>query len=382
MDDIRSKIDPKQFGSLKGSSASFCLIDMVNNWLRTLDAPSHYLRVCFLDFSKAFDRINHNILIGKLILLGVRRCIIPWICDFLSNRRQLVKIGGFQSAWGSVNGGVPQGTKLGPILFLVMINDLELKSPHTSHWKYVDDLTLSESLSIRDQSTLQSDLDEIQQWAEQNDMRLNVKKCKEMVISFLRQSPNIVSLHINGNPLSIVSSFKVLGVTFNDHLKWNDNVNILVKKASKRLYILRILRRSGVPSADLLPVFLALVRSVLEYACTVWHTSLPDYLSNKIEHVQKRALRVLYPGLHYIDALQIAQIPRLDTRRHDLCTKTFEKIAKPNNRLNHLLPPTRVAAHGRTLRNKDCLSLPKCRTNRYKNSFIPAMCFELRNKLQ
>jgi hypothetical protein len=68
-----------------------------------------------------------------------------------------------------------------------MINDLELKSPHTSHWKYVDDLTLSESLSIRDQSTLQSDLDEIQQWAEQNDMRLNVKKCKEMVISFLRQ---------------------------------------------------------------------------------------------------------------------------------------------------------------------------------------------------
>ena len=69
------------------------------------------------------------------------------------------------------------------------------------------------------------------------------------------KSPNIVSLHINGNPLSIVSSFKVLGVTLNDHLKWNDNVNILVKKASKRLYILRILRRCGVPSADLLPVF-------------------------------------------------------------------------------------------------------------------------------
>jgi hypothetical protein len=80
-----------------------------------------------------------------------------------------------------------------------------------------------------------------------------------------RNGDQLVSLHINGNPLSIVSSFKVLGVTFNDHLKWNDNVNILVKKASKRMNILRILRRSGVPSADLLPVFLALVRSVLEY---------------------------------------------------------------------------------------------------------------------
>jgi hypothetical protein len=166
---------------------------------------------------------------------------------------------------------------------------------------------------------------------------------------FKTKSPNIVSLHINGNPLSIVSSFKVLGVTFNDHLKWNDNVNILdlVKKASKRLYILRLLRRSGVPSADLLPIFLALVRSVLEYACTVWHTSLPDYLSNKIEHVQKRALRVLYPGLHYIDALQISQVPRLDTRRHDLGTKTFEKIAKPKNRLNQHRGKT--SAHASTL---------------------------------
>jgi hypothetical protein len=75
MDDIRSKIDPKQFGSLKGLSASFCQIDMVNNWLCTLDAPSYYLRVCFLDFSKAFDRINHNILIRNLVLLGIRRCI-------------------------------------------------------------------------------------------------------------------------------------------------------------------------------------------------------------------------------------------------------------------------------------------------------------------
>ena len=80
----------------------------------------------------------------------------------------------------------------------------------------------------------------------------------------------------------------------------------------------------------------------------------------------------------YIDALQI---PRLDTRRRELSMKTFEKIAKTNNRLNHLLPPTREVTNGRTLRNKDCLSLPKCRTNRYKNSFIPAMCFESKNKL-
>ena len=81
---------------------------------------------------------------------------------------------------------------MGLILFLVMINDQKLKSLHTSHWKYVDDLSISEFLSIHDQPTQQSNLEEIQQWAkERNDMRLNVKNCKEMVIRFLRQSPNV-----------------------------------------------------------------------------------------------------------------------------------------------------------------------------------------------
>lgn len=75
---------------------------MVVNWLKTLDAFSHYIRVCFIHFSKAFDRINH-ILIKELLLLGVRECLIPWICDFFSNRRQSVKINGFQSDWASVN---------------------------------------------------------------------------------------------------------------------------------------------------------------------------------------------------------------------------------------------------------------------------------------
>ena len=91
IEDVQSEIDPQQFGSLKGSSTTYCLLDMFENWLSLLDQPSQYLRICLLDFSKVFDHIDHNILVRKLLGLGVRRHLIPWLCSFLSSRRQAVQ---------------------------------------------------------------------------------------------------------------------------------------------------------------------------------------------------------------------------------------------------------------------------------------------------
>ena len=134
MEDIKEHIDPNQFGSLKGVLTTFCLLDMLHNWLSVLESPGTYLRVCFLDFSKAFDHIDHNILVCKLLKVGARSIIVKWICSFLSQRRQAVKLDGLLSEWAPAHAGVPQGTKLGPVLFLVMVNDLACKS---SYWKYV-----------------------------------------------------------------------------------------------------------------------------------------------------------------------------------------------------------------------------------------------------
>jgi hypothetical protein len=213
-------------------------------------------------------------------------------------------------------------------------------------------------------------------------MTLHPKKCNDFTISFLRNPPQELSstLSINSQPLEKDTCFKLLGVTLQNDLKWNAHVDSITSKASKRLHILRVLRNSGVSAHDLLTIYISIIRSVLEYCCAAWNTSIPSYLSDKIERVQRRALRILYPNMSYSATLATSSLPRLSDRRDTLCKKVLDKITVPSSRLNRLLPPTRVESHGRELRHSSYFSLFKCRTDRFKNSFFPAMCSCTMNK--
>ena len=171
-------------------------------------------------------------------------------------------------------------------------------------------------------------------------MNLNPKKGKEMTICTLRSRPDFSPLLINNLPLENVPSYKVLGLTLCNTLKWNDNIKEIVTKTSKRLYILRVLKQAGIPSSDHLNGYFALVRSVLEYCCVTWSNGLPLYLSDKIERVQKRALRILFPNPHFNDALSLCKITRLDARRDNLWSRVWHSIRDhPESRLLRLLPP-------------------------------------------
>ena len=125
--------------------------------------------------------------------MGARSIVFKWICSFPPQRRQAVKLDGLLSEWATVHAGVPQRTKLGPVLFLVLVNDLACKS---SYWKYVDDITISEVVPHGSLSTIQDDLDSITAWAEENCISLNPKKCKEMRLSFLAKDLDVLQLTV------------------------------------------------------------------------------------------------------------------------------------------------------------------------------------------
>ena len=200
-------------------------------------------------------------------------------------------------------------------------------------------------------------------------MKLNPKKFKEMRICYRRETPQLMQLDVDAQALELVSSYKVLGLIIQNNLKWNEHTSAVICKASKRLHILRVLRRGGVPSDDLYAIYAALIRSILEYCCPVWHHALPLYLSEKLERVQKRALRIIHPGLSYRETLQILGCPRLDERRSKLCEKTLKKILKGGPLSKHL-PRTRNSVHDHQTRNANKYTIFKCRTERLRRSFF------------
>jgi hypothetical protein len=195
-------------------------------------------------------------------------------------------------------------------------------------------------------------------------MKLNVKKCKELRICFLKDKPELLPLSIDEQALEIVQSHKVLGLIIHN-LKWNEHIDSVVSEASKRLYIIRTLRRSGVPAEDLLEIYFAIIRSVLEYCCVVWHNTLPSYLANQIERVQKRALRIILPEYTYSEALTFLKCARLDDRREKLCLKTLKNIPQGSPLFGHI-PAPRDTCYDYNLRNSNALTTIKCRTERHR----------------
>ena len=371
---LLKSMDPQQYGFIPRSCTTFALISMIHHWLKLTDGTGSTVRVSLLDYRKAFDLVDHNLLIAKLFSLGVKPTVVNWITDFLRERYQRVTISSESySSLKLVPAGIPQGTKIGPWLFLAMINDLNISQPTMSMWKFADDTTVSEVIPKGDSSKLQETIHEIANWSRNNKFQLNPSKCKELIINFTKQSVIEDPIKMNDLPFETVSQAKILGVTITKDLKWNVHIEDIIQRASKRIYLLRQLKKADVESCSLVKFYCACIRSILEYSCQVFHTSLPQYLTEELERIQKRSLRIIFPDLSYKDAIGKANIGTLFDRRETLCEKLFSQIEVTNDNEKHklwnLLPP-RHTTSVYDLRQNRVYLLPKVKTNRYKNCFI------------
>ena len=280
--------------------------------------------VIYLDFKKAFDSVPHQRLLLKLQAYGVSGQVFAWIKSFLKDRSQRVLINGVKSSWVKVESGIPQGSVLGPLLFLIYVNDIPA-SLQSKCLFFADDCKIFSPILNQDSvDRLQNDLDTLQLWSSIWQLPFNVSKC--MVLHLGRLNPNS-TYYINSTALQNTSEVKDLGVIIDNHLKFHGHVSSIVSKANQ---LLALIRKSFIYS-DLHTfsyLYKAIVRPTLEYGNTIWG---PFYLLDqyKIEKIQRKATRLCngIRHLQYEERLSLLQLPSLFYRRFrgDMIT-TFNLI--------------------------------------------------------
>ncbi|KAI8488338.1 hypothetical protein Bbelb_339340 [Branchiostoma belcheri] len=212
---------------------------------------------------------------------------------------------------------------------------------------------------------MREEAQQLDSWAECNDMLLNGKKSQSLLICFSRNTPPLPLLSLGGEPVPFTSVAKGLGFIFDCKLSWHDHVQSLVSRASSRLHYLRLLTRQGMSVVDLVQIYLSLIRSVLEYGHELL-VGCSKEQSDSIERVQKRALRIISLG----GRRSVPNLPSLKERRDAAAVKLFKDMLKPEHPLHDLVPPQRCTATGRQLRNNQEFTLPKARTERLRGSFL------------
>ena len=223
------------------------LVRLIDQTLRHLENKQAAVTLCLVDFSKAFDRVNHTIAVRKMTHMGLRSPLSHWLCSFLEDRTQQVSFRGSLSGQLPVTCGLPQGTKVGPLLFLCMINDAALSTDLRYKYMYVDDLTILERHSSMEQSAISEHITNLKIWADKNDMQINEKKSAVMHVNFSRSAQTQRPVLVGETALPVINSVKILGVNITSDMKWEEHVKAMKKKASKRLHMLCLAKRQGIP---------------------------------------------------------------------------------------------------------------------------------------
>ena len=417
MEFVKDKIDFRQYGGLKGNSITHYLIEFINFILSCQDSTDQTaILACMIDFSKAFNRQNHNLLVTKLSDMGVPGWLLKIVIAFLSDRRMQVKYKGKLSGIKGLPGGGPQGTLLGLLLFIILINDLgfdgqennageiitskrNMKAANEIHLKYVDDFTLAEAIDLPknlvtvpddkrpqpdvfhartghalplQKSKVYNQLMKTVDYAKANEMQINYKKTKVMIFNPCTSIDFMPELSVENHDLEVVDEMRLLGLIIRSDMKWMANTENMVMKANKRLWILRRLKYLGAQEYDLVDIYTKQIRSVLELAVPVWHGGITLSEQIDLERIQRSATHIILGEdfVSYKEALKSLELDTLKERRDRLCLN-FGKKAEKHPKFQKWFKPAVYPQRTRQDKLKYCSVVSK--HSRFEKSPLPSL---------
>lgn len=284
-------LSKNQYGFRHQISTSMALIDLVDQISTSIENNEHTVGI-FLDLAKAFDTVNHNILLKKLNHYGIRGVPHNWFKNYLMNRYQYVNLNGTKSEKLPVTCGVPQGSILGPLLFLLYINDLNLVSNLLTFIMFADDTNLFikghniNSLTL----TLNLELDKISDWFNANLLSLNIKKTNYILFGNKKMSD--VAIFINRENIVRVHETKFLGIIIQANLKWNIHISMIKNKIAKSIGVINKAKYL-LTSSHLKLLYHTLIEPYLNYCCMIWACPEKTTALEAIHRLQKRSARII-----------------------------------------------------------------------------------------
>ena len=344
-------LDPFQFAYRAKRSTEDAICSALHPALTHLEKRDSYVRLLFIDFSSAFNTIIPQQLICKLDKLGLSTYLCNWLLDFLCQRPQVVRVGNNTSSSITLSTGAPQGCVLSPLLFTLLTHDCTATYSNNHIVKFADDTTLVGLITKGDETQYRLEVDLLTTWCRDNNLLLNVSKTKEIVVDFRKGHTQHQPLTIDGAVVERASSTKFLGVHISEDLSWTTNTASLAKRAQRRLYFLRKLRRASAPPAIMTTFYQGTIESILSSCIAVWGGTCTEYNRKALQRIVNTAGRIIGASLPSLKDIYITHLTRK-------ATKIVSDASHPAHNLFDLLPSGK---RYRSLRS---------RTTRLTNSFI------------